>query len=79
MNYGTSFTDADRQLLEMFANHASVALHNSRLIDRLRAEVAEREHEAMHDSLTALPNRVMFDLQTAPGARPAPSPTSWSR
>jgi diguanylate cyclase (GGDEF)-like protein len=64
MNYGTAFTDADRQLLEMFANHASVALHNSRLIDRLRAEVAEREHEALHDSLTALPNRVMFDLQT---------------
>jgi diguanylate cyclase (GGDEF)-like protein len=64
MNHGLTFSDADRQLLEMFANHASVALHNSRLIDRLRAEVAEREHEALHDALTALPNRVMFDLQT---------------
>jgi diguanylate cyclase (GGDEF)-like protein len=64
MNYGYSFTDTDRRLLEMFANHASVALHNSRLIDELRAEVAEREHQALHDGLTALPNRVMFDLQT---------------
>lgn len=64
INFGSSFSEADRQLLEMFANHASVALHNSQLIDRLRAEVAEREHEALHDSLTALPNRVMFDLQT---------------
>ena len=64
MNHGGSFTEADRQLLEMFANHASVALHNAKLIDRLRAEVAEREHQALHDGLTALPNRVMFDLQT---------------
>jgi diguanylate cyclase (GGDEF)-like protein len=64
MNWGEAFTDPDRQLLEMFANHASVALHNSKLIDQLRAEVAQREHQAMHDRLTALPNRVMFDLQT---------------
>ncbi len=64
MNYGTTFCEADRHLLEMFANHASVALHNSRLIDQLRAEVAEREHQALHDDLTSLPNRVMFDLQT---------------
>jgi diguanylate cyclase (GGDEF)-like protein len=64
MNYGDSFGDSDRQLLEMFANHASVALHNSKLIEELRAEVAQREHQAMHDRLTALPNRVMFDLQT---------------
>jgi diguanylate cyclase (GGDEF)-like protein len=64
MNYGVTFSDADRHLLEMFANHASVALHNSRLIDQLRAEIAEREHQALHDDLTSLPNRVMFDLQT---------------
>jgi diguanylate cyclase (GGDEF)-like protein len=64
MNWGDTFTDSDRKLLEMFANHASVALHNSKLIEELRAEVAQREHQAMHDRLTALPNRVMFDLQT---------------
>jgi diguanylate cyclase (GGDEF)-like protein len=64
MNWGDTFGDSDRQLLEMFANHASVALHNSKLIAELRAEVAQREHQAMHDRLTALPNRVMFDLQT---------------
>ncbi len=63
MNWGDTFSESDRQLLEMFANHASVALHNSKLIEELRAEVAQREHQAMHDRLTALPNRVMFDLQ----------------
>ena len=63
MNPGEAFTDSDRQLFEMFANHASVALRNSTLIEELQAEVAEREHQALHDSLTALPNRVMFDLR----------------
>ena len=61
---GLSFAEGDRRLFEMFVNHASVALRNSQLVDRLRDEVTQRQHEALHDSLTALPNRVMFDLQT---------------
>lgn len=61
---GVTFSEADRRLFEMFVNHASVALQNSQLVDQLRDEVAQREHEALHDALTALPNRVMFDLQT---------------
>ncbi|MFN8051595.1 MAG: EAL domain-containing protein [Acidimicrobiales bacterium] len=61
---GSEFSEGDRRLFEMFVNHASVALQNSQLVDQLREEVAQREHEALHDALTALPNRVLFDLQT---------------
>ena len=40
------------------ANQTTVTLENLRLIDRLRNESAEREHQMLHDDLTGLPNRV---------------------
>jgi len=43
-------TRADVQLLETVAAHASVAVENSRLVDRL-------QFDAQHDGLTKLPNR----------------------
>jgi diguanylate cyclase (GGDEF)-like protein len=52
---------ADLGLLEAVAGHAAIGLSNGRLADRLRDQVAENSHQAMHDSLTALPNRLMFD------------------
>jgi diguanylate cyclase (GGDEF)-like protein len=53
-----SFDDGDVQLLETVANHGSVALQNGQLIDELR-------HEALHDALTALPNRAFLQRQLA--------------
>jgi diguanylate cyclase (GGDEF)-like protein len=48
-----TFDGADARVLETIVNHASVALENGRLVDRLR-------HEALHDPLTGLPNRSMY-------------------
>ncbi len=44
------FGPDDVRLLETVAAHATVAVENSRLVDRLR-------FDAMHDALTSLPNR----------------------
>jgi diguanylate cyclase (GGDEF)-like protein len=50
----------DLRLLQTMAGHAGVALERSRLIDELRREAAEREHQALHDALTGLANRTLF-------------------
>jgi diguanylate cyclase (GGDEF)-like protein len=52
-----TFREEDLRLLQAMANHASVALANGRLVNRLREEANEREHLALHDPLTGLPNR----------------------
>ncbi len=44
------FDDEDRKLFDTLASHAAAWLHNSQM-------AIEREHEALHDSLTDLPNR----------------------
>jgi diguanylate cyclase (GGDEF)-like protein len=53
----TTFDEEDVKVLSTFANHAAMALENARLIDELRKEAEDRQHEALHDSLTGLANR----------------------
>lgn len=48
---GRRFREEEVRLLETVANHASVALRNGQLIERLH-------DEARHDELTGLPNRL---------------------
>ena len=57
---GETFRTDDLPLFETLANHASVLPANGRLMDRLREEAAEKEYQALHDSLTGLPNRTLF-------------------
>jgi diguanylate cyclase (GGDEF)-like protein len=56
----STFDAEDGRLFATLANQAAIALENGRLIERLREQVAAREHEAMHDALTGLPNRTLF-------------------
>jgi diguanylate cyclase (GGDEF)-like protein len=56
-----TFTRADQRLISTVANHATIVLRNADLVARLRHEAAEREHEALHDNLTGLGNRLLLD------------------
>nr|WP_231135229.1 GGDEF domain-containing protein [Motilibacter deserti] len=57
---GEAFRPEDLKMFEALAAHAAVTLQNARLVDRLRAEAAARDHEARHDPLTGLANRREF-------------------
>jgi diguanylate cyclase (GGDEF)-like protein len=50
---GREYGSRDQQVLLSFAEHASLALNHARAIE-------EAVHEALHDSLTGLPNRSLF-------------------
>jgi len=48
-----TYTALEKDLLTMFAEHASLALSDAR-------RVAATTHQALHDDLTGLPNRALF-------------------
>ncbi|MGZ4310640.1 MAG: putative bifunctional diguanylate cyclase/phosphodiesterase [Solirubrobacteraceae bacterium] len=58
-----SFSDDDVKLFETLANNTSVALENDRLghtVWRMKELQRELEHQASHDPLTDLANRLLF-------------------
>ncbi|HEX6024830.1 MAG TPA: EAL domain-containing protein [Solirubrobacter sp.] len=70
------FSVEDQRLLEVLANNASVALQYDRLeqaVTKLHALQEQLHHQAYHDPLTELPNRLLFmerlraDLATGKG------------
>jgi diguanylate cyclase (GGDEF)-like protein len=72
----SSFDAEDARLFTALAAQAGIALENGRLVQRLHEDAEAREHEALHDALTGLPNRALFSRQltsafdrTAPDAR----------
>jgi diguanylate cyclase (GGDEF)-like protein len=59
----SSFVDEDLRVFETLANHANVALANGRLVARLQQDAREKEHLALHDPVTGLPNRLALQAQ----------------
>jgi diguanylate cyclase (GGDEF)-like protein len=55
------FSAEDLQLFETLVTHGSISLRNHRLLERLRREADERHWQALHDTLTGLPNRARLD------------------
>jgi diguanylate cyclase (GGDEF)-like protein len=64
----STFEVQDVKMLETLAQHVSVSLENGRLEDSLAELTALKEelrHRAFHDSLTGLPNRLLFTERVA--------------
>ncbi|MGH2778615.1 MAG: diguanylate cyclase domain-containing protein, partial [Actinomycetota bacterium] len=63
-----SFSEADSQTLETLASHVSVSIENGRLEDSLATVTELKEelrHQAFHDHLTGLANRMLFSERVA--------------
>ena len=69
------FDQDDLRLFEALVAHASANLERARLVEELRYEVDSKSHQATHDMLTGLPNRMLFvtrattALERGPGRR----------
>jgi diguanylate cyclase (GGDEF)-like protein len=54
------FDNDDLRLFETLVAHATASLERARLVEELRYEVDSKSHQATHDMLTGLPNRMLF-------------------
>ncbi len=59
---GLAFEADDVRLFDALARSARVSFERGRLVDRLRREIGLKEHQAVHDALTGLPNRLHFTI-----------------
>ncbi|HTT87459.1 MAG TPA: EAL domain-containing protein [Acidimicrobiales bacterium] len=57
---GRSFTASEQDVVTSFAEHASLAITDSRTVSALHEAVDDALHKALHDPLTGLPNRARF-------------------
>jgi diguanylate cyclase (GGDEF)-like protein len=56
------------EILELFADHAAIAIQHARLHSTLREQEAQARHAATHDALTGLSNRaVLLGAEQPPG------------
>ena len=65
----STFDDEDAKVFATLAHHVGTALENARLIERLRTEVAQKEYQALHDTLTGLGNRDLFTARAEAALR----------
>ncbi len=56
---GRRYSQAERDVLQAFAEHASLALNDARTVEALRQTLGEAVHQATHDPLTGLVNRTI--------------------
>ena len=69
---GRRYSQAEREVLQAFAEHASLALNDARTVEALRQTLADAVHRAAHDPLTGLVNRAVVlerlgELLAGPG------------
>lgn len=58
-----TFERRDIALAETLTAPAAMALRSSELLSKLREEIASKEHEATHDPLTGLANRILVNRE----------------
>ncbi len=56
-------TPAQIEILELFADHAAIAIQHAHLHSTLRLQQAELRHAATHDALTGIPNRALLNIE----------------
>lgn len=66
-HHARRWSQEEQQLIKRVADHLAIAIQQAELYQQAQAELAERKrlearlrHDALHDKLTSLPNRVLF-------------------
>ena len=57
---GRFYSEAERDILIAFAEHASLALNDARTVEAMNNALDDAMRQALHDELTGLPNRACF-------------------
>ena len=57
---GRTYSEAERDILIAFAEHASLALNDARTVEAMNNALDDAMRQALHDELTGLPNRACF-------------------